>query len=355
VLVDALTTAGRAAGRSGSLPVLSGLRLHLEGDRLELTGSDLDLTITASVKVAGEEDGKAVLPARLALEIIRLLEPGAVELSTDGTEGRIVGGRSEFSLHLMPVEEYPQLAEPVGDSVTLDAGHFADGLRQVVPAASSDESRPILTGVMLAAEGGGLRLVATDSYRLAVRDLPGSSVLEESQSVLIPSRALQEVARMLTDGDDLEVVLGERDASFVVGGVRLTTRLIEGEFPAYRNLIPENHPNRVMVGRHALIEALRRVKLLAREGAPVRLTFETDLLRLVAISQDVGQANEELDAKYEGAELTVAFNPEFLLEGLEVTAGDEVALETVDSLRPALVRSPESPDFLYLLMPVRVS
>jgi DNA polymerase III subunit beta len=355
VLVDALTTAGRAAGRGGSLPVLSGLRLQLEGDRLELTGSDLDLTISATVKVAGEEDGKAVLPARLALEIIRLLEPGAVELSTDGTEGRIVGGRSEFSLHLMPVEEYPQLAEPGGDSVTLDTGQFAEGLRQVVPAASSDESRPILTGVMLTAEGGGLRLVATDSYRLAVRDLPGTSVLEEGQSVLIPSRALQEVARMLSDGDDLEIVLGERDASFVVGGVRLSTRLIEGEFPSYRNLIPENHPNRVMVGRHALIEALRRVKLLAREGAPVRLTFDTDSVRLVAISQDVGQASEELDAKYEGAELTVAFNPEFLLEGLEVTAGDEIALETVDSLRPALVRSPESPDFIYLLMPVRVS
>jgi len=162
VLVEALTTAGRAAGRGGSLPVLSGLRLQLEGDRLELTGSDLDLTICATVKVAGEEDGRAVLPARLALEIIRLLEPGAVELSTDGTEGRIVGGRSEFSLHLMPVEEYPQLAEPGGDSVTLDTGEFAEGLRQVVPAASSDESRPILTGVMLTAEGGGLRLVATE-------------------------------------------------------------------------------------------------------------------------------------------------------------------------------------------------
>jgi DNA polymerase-3 subunit beta len=355
VLAEALTTAGRAAGRGGSLPVLSGLRLQLHGDQLELTGSDLDLTITATVTVAGGEDGRTVIPAKLALEIIRSLESGAVEISTEGAEARIVGGRSEFSLHLMPVEEYPQLSDPAGEQVTLDAAQFAEGLRQVVPAASNDESRPILTGVLLAAEGTGLRLVSTDSYRLAVRDLPGTSVLAEGQSVLIPSRALTEVARMLTSDDELTLVLGERDASFAVGGVRLTTRLIEGDFPNYRGLIPATQPNRLMVGRVALIEALRRVRLLAREGTPVRLSFRTDGVELMAITQDVGQANEELDAKFEGADLTVAFNPEFLLDGLEVTPGDEVSLETVDSLKPAVVRSTESPDFLYLLMPVRVS
>jgi DNA polymerase-3 subunit beta len=137
--------------------------------------------------------------------------------------------------------------------------------------------------------------------------------------------------------------------------VRLTTRLIEGEFPNYRGLIPASQPNRLTVGRAVLIDAVKRVKLMAREATPVRLTFRTDSLELVAITQDVGQANEEIDAKYEGAELTVAFNPEYLLDGLEVTPGDEVSLETVDSLKPALIRSIESTDFLYLLMPVRVS
>jgi DNA polymerase-3 subunit beta len=334
---------------------MSGIRMLLEGDTLELTGSDLDLTIIVSITVSGEADGKTVIPAKLALDVVRSLEPGAVEITVDGENAQISCGRSEFDLNLFPAEEYPQLSEASGEALTIAATELAEGLRQVVPAASSDESRPILTGVLIAAEGSGLRLVATDSYRLSVRDLPGASVLGEGESVLVPSRALQEVGRILEDESDLQVVLGERDASFECANVRITTRLIEGDFPNYRGLIPADQPNKLTIGRLALIEAVKRVKLLAREGTPVRLTFMSDGLELVAITQDVGRASEQLDSKYEGAELTVAFNPEFLVEGLEVTPGDEVSLETVDSLKPALVRSTESTDFLYLLMPVRVS
>ena len=225
----------------------------------------------------------------------------------------------------------------------------------MVRAASSDDARPILTGVLLAAEAGGLRLVATDSYRLAIRDLPGTTVLAEGQHVLVPSRALQELARVLTGDDTLAVRLGEREASFEVGGTRLTTVLIEGEFPPYERLIPQAQPNRLTVGREVLLEAVRRVKLLAREATPVRLAMSNDGLELVAVTQDVGQAHESLDAKFEGTELTVAFNPEYLVQGIEVAPGDEVTIETVDALKPALLRVPEHPEFLYLLMPVRVS
>jgi DNA polymerase-3 subunit beta len=155
--------------------------------------------------------------------------------------------------------------------------------------------------------------------------------------------------------NELTLHLGERDATFEAGPVRLTTMLIEGDFPNYKGLIPSAHPNRLTVSREALLEGVRRVKLLAREATPVRLAMSSDGLDLVAVTQDVGQAHESLDAKYEGAELTVAFNPEYLLQGIEVLPGDEVLLETVDSLKPALVKSPEHPEFLYLLMPVRVS
>ncbi len=356
VLVEALGSAGRAAaGRGTSLPVLSGVRVELSGDRLRLTGTDLELTISVEIAVAGDEDGVTVLPGRLASDIVRALPGGSVEVEVSDDEARIAAGRSDFSLRVLPADEFPRVAEPTGEPVSLPSAELATALSQVVRAASSDDARPILTGVLLAAEAGGLRLVATDSYRLAVRDLPGTNVLAEGQHVLVPSRALQELSRVLAGGDTLNVRLGERDASFEVGGTRLTTVLIEGEFPPYERLIPQTQPNRLTVGREVLLEAVRRVKLLAREATPVRLAMSGDGLELVAVTQDVGQAHESLDAKFEGTELTVAFNPDYLLQGIEVAPGDEVTIETVDALKPALLRVPEHPEFLYLLMPVRVS
>jgi DNA polymerase-3 subunit beta len=356
VLVDALATAGRAVTtRGGALPVLSGVLLELQGDQLRLTGSDLDLTITVETTVSGQQDGVAVLPGKLASDIARAFGPGAVHVEVHDDQARLSAGRSEFSLRLMHADEYPRFETPTADAVTLPAERLAASLRQVVRAASSDDSRPILTGVLMAAEAGGLRLVATDSYRLAVCDLPGETVLGEGQHVLVPSRALTELAKVLGGGDEVTLRLGSRDASFTVGGVQLTTRLIEGEFPNYRGLIPENHPNKLTLDREALLEALRRVRLLAQEATPVRVQMKGDVVELVAITQDVGQAHEELDATYAGQELMVAFNPQYLLDGVEVTPGEQVTLETVDALKPALIRSVDTPDFVYLLMPVRVS
>jgi DNA polymerase-3 subunit beta len=337
------------------MPVLSGIRAQLAGNALQLTGSDTDLTIEVAITVNGESDGVVVLPGRLASEIVRALPAGAVVVDIDEEEATITSGRAEFTIRVLPAEEYPRLPEPAGDPLTISASNLSTALKQVVTAASSDDARPILTGVLLAAEEGGLRLVATDSYRLAVRDLPGTNVLSEGQQVLVPSRALSELARVLTGADDVELRLGERDASFQVGTTRLTTRLIEGEFPNYRGLIPASYPNKLTVGREALLEAVRRVKLMAREATPVRMVMRTDGLELVAITQDVGQAHEELDAKYEGTELTVAFNPEYLVDGVDVTPGDEVVVSTLDALKPAVIRSSDGGDFLYLLMPVRVS
>lgn len=356
MLVDALNTAGRAvSSRGGSLPVLAGLRLELNGDTLVITGSDLDLTITVSLQVAGQEDGVAVVPAKLLSDVVRAVEPGAVEIGVEGGDAQITAGRSQFSLRTIPPDEYPQLADVDGDGVQLDAKALAEALRQVVPAASSDDSRPILTGVLMAAEAEGLRLVATDSYRLSVRDLVGTTVLDSEQSILVPSRALTELTRLLGADDDAVLHLGERDASFVVGTTRVTTRLIEGDFPNYRGLIPESNPNKLTVNRAALLDAVRRVRLLAQEATPVRMAMSADGLELVAMTQDVGQAHESVDASYNGEDLTVAFNADYLSVGLDVAPGDEVTLETVDALKPALLRSVEHPEFLYLLMPVRVS
>jgi DNA polymerase III subunit beta len=358
VLAEALATAGRAVASRGALAVLSGVRLELAGDRLTITGSDLELTVSVELTVSGLADGVAVVPSRLVNDIVKALEPGAVELETGDDEARIASGRSEFQLKTLPADEFPRVAAVEGDEVRFEADALVGALRQVLPAASGDDNRPILTGVLLAAEDRGLRLVATDSYRLAVRDLPGVSVLSSGKQVLVPSRALAELSRSLGDGGELTLRLGERDASFSsageTGGIVLTTRLIEGEYPNYQGLIPQNQPNRLTVGREALMEALRRVKLLARDATPVRLIMSSDGLELKAVTQDVGEGSESLDATYEGEDLTVAFNPDYLLAGVEAAAGDEITLSTMDSLKPAVVRTPASDDYLYLLMPVRV-
>ena len=356
LLADALTTAGRAAtGRSAALPVLSGVRLELTSDQLTVTGTDLDLTIQLGVTVGGDSDGGVVLPARLAAEIVRSLSDGKVEVAVATDDVSITGGRSQFSVRPLSIDDYPRLPTPATEGVTVPAATFGEALRQVVRAASTDENRPILTGVLLTAENDGLRMVATDSYRLAVRDLAETQVLGAGQKVLVPGRALVELQRLVGSGGDLVLRLGERDATFEVGGTRLTTRLIEGEFPNYRQLIPQSHPNTLTVAREALLEAIRRVKILARDATPVRLQLGGDTLGITAVTQDIGTASEELDASYSGAELTVAFNPDYLAAGVEACIGDEITLSTLDALKPAVVRGVGADDYLYLLMPVRVS
>ena len=356
-LVEALGITGRATGRGAAAPVLSGVRMELVEDGLRLTGTDLDLTITMEIDVAGLGDGVMVVPGRLVTDIVRSLDPGAVTLEDDDEDLRIASGRSQFSVRTHPAEDFPRVNPPSGDAVTLPAQGLADALRQVVRAASTEDSRPILTGVLVAAEPDGLRLVATDSYRLAVRDLPGVGVLSEGQRVLIPSRALSELQRLVGGAaSDVRLRLGTHDATFEVGAVQLTTRLIEGEFPNYRQLIPHSYPNRLVVGREALLDGVRRVKLLARDATtPVRIALRAEGIELTVITTDYGQATEDLDAKYEGAEMVVAFNPNYLIDGLEALGGDEVQLETLDALKPATLRPTEGDDYLYLLMPVRVS
>ncbi|MDQ4134402.1 MAG: DNA polymerase III subunit beta [Actinomycetota bacterium] len=356
VLLDALGIVMRAtATRGGSLPVLSGVRLEVAGDVLHLAGSDLDLTIQVQTPVAGIEPGVSVIPARLLTDIVRAVEPGAVKVEADGAEASISAGRSQFAVRVLPAEEFLKLPEPTGEAISLAASELTRALHQVVPAASHDDARPILTGVLMSSEGDGVRLVATDSYRLAMRDLPGSHFLQAGQQVLLPSRALGEVSRILGGVEEVGLRLGTDEASFESGSVRLTTRLIEGEFPNYRQLIPASSPNRLVIEKEPFLDALRRVKLLAREATPVRLALRADGIELTAITQDVGQAQEQVDAKYEGTEMVVAFNPEFLIDGIEATPGDQVLLETMDALKPATIRPVEGTDFLYLLMPVRVS
>ena len=358
-LADAVATAQRAvASRTGAMPVLSGLRLTLTPGSLELVGTDLELTIRVRVPADTDGEGSAVVPARLFSEIVRQLEGDTVSVELADDDARIEAARFATTLRTLSAAEFPRLPEVSEGGVRVEATAFAEALRQVVPGASRDDARPILTGVLLTASAGGLRLVATDSYRLALRDLQGVSMLEEGQKVLVAAKGLGEVQRLLSsESGEIDVVLGEREVVFRVGPTEVTTRLIEGEFPNYQQLIPSGYPNRLTVSRDSLQSAVNRVRLVgqSKDTAPIRLGMTAEGLELSAIAQDVGEAHESVEAKYEGTDLTVAFNSQFLLDGIDAAASDEVVIESIDPLKPAVMKATDSGDFLYLLMPVRIA
>ena len=371
-LVEVLATAGRAVGtRSSAQMVLSGLRIESVGNQLSVVGTDLDLTVHVATEAIGINDGVCVAPAKLLADIVRSLEPGAVTIESEGEKVEIGAARSRFSLRTFPVADFPSLPEPPDPATFLPAGALAGALRQVVRAASGDDARPLLTGVLIAPEGTGVRLVATDSYRLALRDIVGSDAFSDTTQILVPARALAELQRLSglgappKPGDDQEgagdgpmvgLSIGDHDVTFTAGSVKVSTRLLDGTYPDYRQLIPAEYPNRLHVGKDSLLDALRRVRLLVRDNTtPVRLSMRHGGVDLTVVSQEVGDASETVDADFEGDDLTIAFNPTYLIDGVEAVAGDEVLLETVDATKPATVRAAEESDFRYLLMPVRVS
>ena len=373
-LVEVLATAGRAVGtRSSAQMVLSGVRIESVGNHLSVVGTDLDLTVHVSTEAIGITDGVCVAPAKLLADIVRSLEPGAVTIESEGEKVEIGAARSRFSLRTFPVADFPTLPEPPEPATFLPAGALAGALRQVVRAASGDDARPLLTGVLIAPEGNGVRLVATDSYRLALRDIEGSDAFSDTSQILVPARALAELQRLSAlgagkgaevqaDGDGeatgatVGLSIGEHDVTFTAGDVKVSTRLLDGTYPDYRQLIPAEYPNRLHVGKDSLLDALRRVRLLVRDNTtPVRLSMRHGGVDLTVVSQEVGDASETVDADFEGEDLTIAFNPTYLIDGVEAVAGDEVLLETVDATKPATVRAAEESDFRYLLMPVRVS
>lgn len=361
-LVDVLSTVGRAVGGRGvSSVVLSGVLLACDRNRLVGTGTDLDLTIRMEQEVIGLEDGSCVIPARLATEIVRSLEPGAVTLEAGEERVEISAARSRFELRTFPVVEFPTISQ------TEEKGHvlgpnLVDGLRQVVRAASTDDARPLLTGVLMTTEEEVVRLVATDSYRLALRDLRDTKAIPDAPEILVPARALAELQRLPglagagDDGGGVEVTAGAHEITFRVGPVEIRSRLLDGSYPDYRQLIPSQYPNRLHVGKESLLGALRRVRLLVRDNTtPVRLSMRQGGVDLSVVSQEVGEASETVDGDFTGEDLVIAFNPSYLIDGVEAVADDEVIVETADPSRPATVRAAERDDYRYLLMPVRVT
>jgi DNA polymerase-3 subunit beta len=361
---------------------LGGVHVSVTANELTATGTDRDLTISVTSEVIGIDDGSVLAPARLLVDVVRSLEPGAVTVESSDDQVEIVAARSRFSLHTFSLEEFPVIEEPSPPSTSLPARALLEAVRQVVRAASTDDARPLLTGVLIASEGEGIRLVATDSYRLALRDLPTSGPVLDAAHILVPARALAELQRVpgitqLAEGGDdavaggfeetgpvaasqapggIGVSFGDHDVTFSAGRVRISTRLLDGTYPEYGQLIPPSYPNRLHVGKDSLLDALRRVRLLVRDNTtPVRLSMRQGGVDLTVVSQEIGDASETVDADFDGTDLTVAFNPAYLIDGVEAVPGDEVLVLTTDATKPATVRAADDTEFQYLLMPVRVA
>ena len=355
-LSEALQTVQRSVSSRPGMPALTGVLMEAsEGGTLTLKTTDLEVSAEMSIEVQVQEAGRSLAPARLLGDIVKNLSIGQVEIESDErSQAQIRSNSYEGTLRLLPAEDFPALQEPQGTSIQLEAGRFAEAVTQVGRAASKDEARPILTGVLLEVSREGITMAATDSYRLAVRELTATASAEAK--AVVPERALSEAGRAAgaDENAQVEVHIDESQVSFTVGAMRLTSRLIEGEFPNYRQLLPEGYENRLTMPRQKLIEAVQRVGLLARENTPVRLEFNALGLRLSSQSPDLGQAVEAIeDAVYEGEDITVAFNPGYLADGLKAATGDTVRLEVRDGLKPGVVHG-DTDEFTYLVMPVRL-
>lgn len=353
-LSEALQTVMRGVSSRPGIPALTGVLMEAAAEgSLTLTTTDLEVAARLTIEVQVAEEGTALVPARLLADTVKSLSDAPVEFDADQAQARIRCAAYEGVLRLLPAEDFPALQPPSGTRVVVEAPALAEAVGQVARAASRDEARPVLTGVLVEVSREGVTLVATDSYRLAVRELVATAGGEAK--AIVPERAVSEAGRaaQTIEKGEVELLVDESQVSFQVGQLMLTSRLIEGEFPNYRQLLPERYESRLTVPRQQLLDAVRRVGLLARDTSPVRLEFNALGVKLSSSSPDLGQAVEAVEAQYEGEDITAAFNPHYLSDGLAAATGDTVRLEVRDGLKPGVVRG-GSEDFTYLVMPVRL-
>lgn len=364
---EAIGWATRLVGPRPHLPVLSGVLLTADDGRLTCAAHDLEVSGQVQVAANIEKTGTALLPGKLLATMATKLPDAPVQLSVDGDDVTIDCGRAHFSLRGMRAEDYPNALMPIEDapSGVLKADAFNRLVTQVARAAATEEARPMLTGVKLEAADGQLTAAATDSYRLAVRTLSWERAVEAE--ALVPARALLEAAKAAQEaGGEVTIAFEEGQVSFLLGDRRMTTRLIDAAFPNYQGLLPDSHETTAVVERAGLVEALSRVAVVTQGqvNTPVTVTFGDGSVELRAGGQE-GAAQEALPAEVDGETIEIAFNPTYLLNGLEATGTEQIRVELRDGLKPAVLRpqaaavedgeAPKVEDFTYLLMPMRVN
>jgi DNA polymerase III subunit beta len=359
-LVSKLSIVSRAVSTRAATQALSGVLLTATDGRVTLSATDLDMGLTTGLAADIAAEGAVLLPGRLLADVARSLPDPTVEIETREAERdvEIRSGSSRFHLRVLAAADFPKLPE-AGDAAGLKipAKALESSIELVARAASRDDMRPVLTGVFVTASGSEMTMVATDSYRLAVKRTELEADLGGEIEANIPARALRELSRVLaTEGvEDATIWLLPNQAIFEAGSITLTTRLIEGQFPNFRQLLPESYEHDVRLPRSDFLDVARRISQLAQRNAPLRLSFETGELTVAAETPDVGDAKETMPAAFEGEGLEIGFNPEFLKEGIESVEGDEVLLRLISPLRPGLLQPVENEDFRYLVMPIRLN
>jgi DNA polymerase-3 subunit beta len=359
-LVSKLSIVSRAVSTRAATQALSGVLLIASGDRVTLSATDLDMGLETTLDADVSAEGSVLLPGRLLAEVARSLADPVVEIESRDAEQdvEIRSGSSSFHLRVLPAADFPKLPAPGEEpGLKIPAKELAASIDLVARAASRDDMRPVLTGVFVAASGSEMTMVATDSYRLAVKRTELESELGGEIDANIPARALRELGRILaSEGvEEATVSLLTNQAVFQAGAIVLTTRLIEGQFPNFRQLLPESYEHDVRLPRADFLDVTRRVSQLAQRNAPLRLSFAPGELTIAAETPDVGDAEETMPAAFEGEPLEIGFNPEFLKEGIESVEGDEVLLRLISPLRPGLLQPVEGEDFRYLVMPIRLN
>lgn len=356
IFVDALGAVGRAVSTRSIIPALSGIQLQAETGAVTLTATDGDISIRSKIAAEVESGGVIVVPGRLLADVARQLPAGDVSLVVDGGLLTIECGSASFKLRLLSAEDFP-LVQPIeGSTVTLPVSEFSETIDQVARSASRDETRPHLTGILLSVDGDKLRSVATDSYRLAVRTTKIDPLVAEKIEANVPARALQEATRIAEGSDTVEMTLADRQIAFDVGDTLLVSRLIDGQFPDFEQLLPDSYEHELDIDVSEMLDAVKRVSLLAQRNTPLKVALSDGELEVSAQTTDIGEGRETLPAPdFSGEAMEIGFNPDFLRDGLDSVHTERASFKLISAFRPGLIVAGEEDEFLYLVMPIRLN
>ena len=354
-----LGVAVRGVSTRSAIQTLSGVLLRAGSGAVELQATDMELGVRVRVEADPEREGAVVVPGRLLLDVVRALPKDEVSIEHRTTEQdvEVVSGPAKFHLRTLPLDDFPKLPEASGDVVRVPAKAFIETIGRVARSASRDETRPHLTGVLVSAQERELRMVATDSYRLSVKETTLEAAIEGSLEANVPARTLQELSRIATGegAEEIAITALEHQVIFSLGQVVLSSRLVEGRFPNYKQLLPETFEHELRMNGPELAEVVRRISLLAQKNAPLRLAFSDGALEISAQTPDVGEASEALPAPFKGEPIEIGFNPEFLRDGLDSMESEDLILKLISPLRPGLIESGDDGGFVYLVMPIRLN